>query len=163
MIGKGNRSTRRKPAPVPLCPPQSPHAARTRTRAAAVGSHRLTAELRHGQISLYYSTHKNFSSLPDFQLSTELSRLLHHLPTAKCQSNSLLQLQSLLTSLRGVQLYCQIWTDSLSYFFSVRVRVRVIVTLRLAVYLQSVRLGDKPLETHDQHFFNWILAFTVLR
>jgi hypothetical protein len=36
MIGKGNRSTRRKPAPVPLCPPQTPHAARTRTRAAAV-------------------------------------------------------------------------------------------------------------------------------
>jgi hypothetical protein len=24
-IGKGNRSTRRKPAPVPLCPPQIPH------------------------------------------------------------------------------------------------------------------------------------------
>jgi hypothetical protein len=24
MIGKGNRSTRRKPAPVPLCPPQAP-------------------------------------------------------------------------------------------------------------------------------------------
>jgi hypothetical protein len=23
MIGKGNRSTRRKPAPVPLCPPQT--------------------------------------------------------------------------------------------------------------------------------------------
>jgi hypothetical protein len=48
MIGSGNRSTRRKPAPVPLCPPQIPHAARTRTRAAAVGSQRLTAELRHG-------------------------------------------------------------------------------------------------------------------
>jgi hypothetical protein len=29
MIGKGNRSTRRKPAPMPLCPPQTPHAART--------------------------------------------------------------------------------------------------------------------------------------
>jgi hypothetical protein len=43
MIGKGNRSTRRKPAPMPLCPPQTPHAARTRTRAAAVGSQRLTA------------------------------------------------------------------------------------------------------------------------
>jgi hypothetical protein len=43
MIGKGNRSTRRKPAPVPLCPPQTPHAARKRTRAAAVGSQRLTA------------------------------------------------------------------------------------------------------------------------
>jgi hypothetical protein len=24
MIGKGNRSTQRKPAPVPLCPPQTP-------------------------------------------------------------------------------------------------------------------------------------------
>jgi hypothetical protein len=43
MNGKGNRSTRRKTAPVPLCPPQTPHAARTRTRAAAVGSQRLTA------------------------------------------------------------------------------------------------------------------------
>jgi hypothetical protein len=26
MISRGNRSTRRKPAPVPLCPPQTPHA-----------------------------------------------------------------------------------------------------------------------------------------
>jgi hypothetical protein len=26
MIGRGNRSTRRKPAPIPLCPPQTPHA-----------------------------------------------------------------------------------------------------------------------------------------
>jgi hypothetical protein len=43
MIGRGNRSTRRKPAPVPLCLPQHPHAARTRIRAAAVGSQRLTA------------------------------------------------------------------------------------------------------------------------
>jgi hypothetical protein len=39
MIGRGNRSTRRKPAPVPLCPPQIPHAA----RAAEVGSQRLTS------------------------------------------------------------------------------------------------------------------------
>jgi hypothetical protein len=43
MIGRGNRRTRRKPAPVPLCPLQTPHAARARTRAAAVGSQRLTA------------------------------------------------------------------------------------------------------------------------
>jgi hypothetical protein len=43
MIGRGNRSTRRKPTPVPLCPPQIPHAARTRTRAAAVGTQQLTA------------------------------------------------------------------------------------------------------------------------
>jgi hypothetical protein len=43
MIDKGKRSTRRKTAPVPHYPPQTPHAARTRTRAAAVGSQRLTA------------------------------------------------------------------------------------------------------------------------
>jgi hypothetical protein len=30
---------------------------------------------------------------------------------------------------------------------------RVRITLRLAVYRQSVRLGDKPLETHDQNFY----------
>jgi hypothetical protein len=43
-IGRGNRSTRRKPAPAPLCSPQIPHdQTRARTRAAAVGSQRLTA------------------------------------------------------------------------------------------------------------------------
>jgi hypothetical protein len=43
-IGRGNRSTRRKPAPAPLCPPQIPlEQTRARTRAAAVGSQRLTA------------------------------------------------------------------------------------------------------------------------
>jgi hypothetical protein len=42
-LARGNRSIRRIPAPVPLCPPQTPHAARTKTRAAAVGSQRLTA------------------------------------------------------------------------------------------------------------------------
>jgi hypothetical protein len=31
--------------------------------------------------------------------------------------------------------------------------VRVGVTLRLTVYRQSVRLGAKPLESHDQQFF----------
>jgi hypothetical protein len=43
-IGSGNRSTRSKPAPVPLCPPQIPYDLTwARTRAAAVGSRRLTA------------------------------------------------------------------------------------------------------------------------
>jgi hypothetical protein len=43
-IGRGNQSTRRKPAPVPLCPPQIPNdLTLARTRAAAVGSRRLTA------------------------------------------------------------------------------------------------------------------------
>jgi hypothetical protein len=39
-IGRGNRSTRRKPAAMLLCPPQIPL---DQTRAAAVGSKRLTA------------------------------------------------------------------------------------------------------------------------
>jgi hypothetical protein len=43
MIGRGNWSTRRKSAPVPLCPPQTPHAAQMWTRAAAMGNQRLTA------------------------------------------------------------------------------------------------------------------------
>jgi hypothetical protein len=43
-IGRGNRSTRRKLAPAPFCPPQIPlDQTRARTRAAAVGSQRLTA------------------------------------------------------------------------------------------------------------------------
>jgi hypothetical protein len=52
MIGRGNRSTRRKPTPVPLCPPQIPHASRTRTLAAAVGSQRLTPSDK-GESSLF--------------------------------------------------------------------------------------------------------------
>jgi hypothetical protein len=34
----------------------------------------------------------------------------------------------------------------------VKVKVKVKVTLRLAVYCQSVRLGAKPLVTHDERF-----------
>jgi hypothetical protein len=44
-FGRGNPSTRRKPAPAPLCPLQIPlEQTRDRTRAAAVGSQRLTAK-----------------------------------------------------------------------------------------------------------------------
>jgi hypothetical protein len=43
-VGRGNRSTRRQPAPLPPCPPQIPHDLTwVRTRAAAVGNRRLTA------------------------------------------------------------------------------------------------------------------------
>jgi hypothetical protein len=43
-IGRGNRSTRRKPAPAPLRPPQIPlDQTRARTRTAAVGTQRLSA------------------------------------------------------------------------------------------------------------------------
>jgi hypothetical protein len=43
-IGKRTRSNRRKPAPLPRCPPQIPHNLNwARTRAAELGSRRLTA------------------------------------------------------------------------------------------------------------------------
>jgi hypothetical protein len=42
MIGRGNRRTRRNPAPVPLCPPQTPNAYPD-ANPAAMGSQRLTA------------------------------------------------------------------------------------------------------------------------
>jgi hypothetical protein len=43
-IGRGNRSTRRKPAQAPFCAPQILHdQTQARTQAAAVGSQRLTA------------------------------------------------------------------------------------------------------------------------
>jgi hypothetical protein len=43
-------------------------------------------------------------------------------------------------------------SHSLTHSITITVRVRVRVTLRLAVYRQSVRLGGKPLEDHDQSF-----------
>jgi hypothetical protein len=52
MNGMGNRSTRRKPALVRLCPPHiSHHLTRARNRAAAVGNRRLTAwgTAQHGK------------------------------------------------------------------------------------------------------------------
>jgi hypothetical protein len=44
-------------------------------------------------------------------------------------------------------------SSSFQFMRAATVRVRVRVTLRLAVYRQSVHLGDKPLETHDQNFY----------
>jgi hypothetical protein len=41
-------------------------------------------------------------------------------------------------------------------------KVKVKVTLRLAIYHQSVHLAAKPLETHDQRFFQLNLCWTKL-
>jgi hypothetical protein len=56
MNCRGNRSTRRKPAPAPLCPPQiSLDQTRDWTRAAAVGRQRLTASAMARPFSLTWS------------------------------------------------------------------------------------------------------------
>jgi hypothetical protein len=44
------------------------------------------------------------------------------------------------------------WNEVITRFLS-KVKVKVRVTLLLAVYRQSVRLGVKPLESHDQRLF----------
>jgi hypothetical protein len=55
-LDRGNGSTRRKPALVPLCPPQIPDdLTRARIRAAAVGSRRLTAWAK-ARLSLILNT-----------------------------------------------------------------------------------------------------------
>jgi hypothetical protein len=46
---------------LPLCPPQTPHAARTRTRAAAVGSQRLTAWATARPFFSYHKSDTNYS------------------------------------------------------------------------------------------------------
>jgi hypothetical protein len=58
-IGRGNRSTRRKPAPAPLCPPQIPSdQTRARTRAAAVGTEFLYLNLSALLVSVRHWTQK---------------------------------------------------------------------------------------------------------
>jgi hypothetical protein len=63
LIGRGNRSTRRKPAPVPLYPPQTPRAARTRNR-TAVGSQRLLNTLTNTELLL--RSQKKKAAKPNF-------------------------------------------------------------------------------------------------
>jgi hypothetical protein len=58
-IGRWNRSTRKNPSPVPLCPPQiSRDLTWDRPRAAAVGSQRLTAWAMARPNRLYCVSHE---------------------------------------------------------------------------------------------------------
>jgi hypothetical protein len=52
--------------------------------------------------------------------------------------------------LSGNQTYIPLFSVQSSHYTDSEL---VTVTLRLAVYCQSVRLGDKPLENHDQNFY----------
>jgi hypothetical protein len=62
-IGRGNRSTRRKRARVPICPPQIPHdQTQARTGAGAVESQRLTARAMARPIDHHVSSHAILST-----------------------------------------------------------------------------------------------------
>jgi hypothetical protein len=97
--GKGNRSTRRKPTGTPLCPPQIPlDQTRDWTRAAAVGSQRLTASaMARADIILltaprspwflhFRSFHQNMSSHGSFN-NTLCSAYARILKTNLCLMN----------------------------------------------------------------------------
>jgi hypothetical protein len=72
-IGRGNRSTRRKPAPAPLCPQQISHdQTRARTRAAAVVSQRLTT----WDLSIYLSIYLSMALQPFVGLGRSVSFLI---------------------------------------------------------------------------------------
>jgi hypothetical protein len=63
-IGRGNWSTRRKHAPVPLCPPQIPHDLTwARTRTAAVESRRLTVWAMARPIAMLILLIRNFMKI----------------------------------------------------------------------------------------------------
>jgi hypothetical protein len=79
-------------------------------------------------LSLFHSTHKVFS-------------VFYVFITSRC----------LVTDSNNVLFFrTHVLTDGSLTTYSFKVSV----TLRLAVYRQSVRLGVKPLETQDQSFFS---------
>jgi hypothetical protein len=57
-------------------------------------------------------------------------------------------------SVQALQSRSCLFSQSQNYITTgFKVKVKIKVTLRLAVYHQSVRLDIKPLETQDQRFF----------
>jgi hypothetical protein len=77
MNGRGNRSTRRKPAPSPLCPPQIPlNQTRDWTRAAAVGSQRWCGQCADLINALFSSQHGRTSW--SFPISDKFSAICEH-------------------------------------------------------------------------------------
>jgi hypothetical protein len=76
-IGTGNRSTRRKLAPVPLCPPQIPHVLTwAGNRTAEVGGRRLRYGTAMSQVVRRYRKHclVCVAALPHFETVRKVER-----------------------------------------------------------------------------------------
>jgi hypothetical protein len=68
-IGRGNRSSRIKPASIQFCPPQIPHdLTRARTRATTVGSRRLTPEQWHGHCNTAFFSFRRAEPRSDWSM-----------------------------------------------------------------------------------------------
>jgi hypothetical protein len=95
MSDRGNRSTRREPAPAPLCPQQIPlDQTRDWTRAAAVGSQRLTASamarpLPYGSKRCHMQEYRHFDTRRREKLkSNKITKIIRMLPVVlyECES-----------------------------------------------------------------------------
>jgi hypothetical protein len=103
----------------------------TYTRLGTTSTYSATANLRKSQIT---AAAKPFSSLLSSR-AVPWQRLLYSGDSSPSRSQ-------VISSQPPVQISSQLqW-------------VRVRVTLQLAAYRQSVRLGDNPFETHNQYFFS---------
>jgi hypothetical protein len=77
MIGRGNRSTQRKPAPVPLCLPQTPHAcqdANPGRRGGKPATNRLSYGTACNDVA---STYRKKCILPNRELKSHLRRFAY--------------------------------------------------------------------------------------
>jgi hypothetical protein len=69
-IGRGNRSTLRKPAPVPLCPPQIPHDLPPGSNPGHCGGKPATSRLSYGTaLGLAYSSTLKMKAVRSYETS----------------------------------------------------------------------------------------------
>jgi hypothetical protein len=106
-IGRGNRSTRRKPAPAPLCPPQIPHdQTQAWTRAAAVGSQRLTAWAMARPFSLV-RLHITKCLFPSDISTNNLYAVLMSLKRTECPHFIYPSINTMYLNVSGLNVLCQ--------------------------------------------------------
>jgi hypothetical protein len=73
-------------------------------------------------------------------------------PLSTSEANSCHNCRFLVTDPINVLCLCPYWLANVSQLTKLQSQ-ELRDTLRLAVYCQSVRFGDKPLETHEQNLY----------